>query len=119
MPNIGAIKSAQMNVNPPEVLSQKMDLNVMPVERPKLGIQLDKEHSADDAELSMPTQIITACANKGYTLTKTTDMYRAISTLTELAIEDCMEGIMDLVPGGENRGLLKAKIAQIIVDKLI
>ena len=119
MPNIGAIKSAQMNVNPPEVLSQKMDLNVMPVERPKLGIQLDKEHSADDAELSMPTQIITACANKGYTLTKTTDMYRAISTLTELAIEDCMEGIMDLVPGGENRGLLKAQIAQIIVDKLI
>ena len=119
MPNIGAIKSAQMNVNPPEVLSQKMDLNVMPVERPKLGIQLDKEHSADDAELSMPTQIITACANKGYTLTKTTDMYRAISTLTELAIEDCMEGIMDLVPGGENKGLLKAKIAQIIVDKLI
>lgn len=119
MPNIGAIKSAQMNVNPPEVLSQKMDLNVMPVERPKLGIQLDKEHSADDAELSMPTQIITACANKGYTLTKTTDMYRAISTLTELAIEDCMKGIMDLVPGGENRGLLKAQIAQIIVDKLI
>lgn len=119
MPNIGAIKSAQMNVNPPEVLSQKMDLNVMPVERPKLGIQLDKEHSADNAELSMPTQIITACANKGYTLTKTTDMYRAISTLTELAIEDCMEGIMDLVPGGENRGLLKAQIAQIIVDKLI
>ena len=119
MPNIGAIKSAQMNVNPPEVLSQKMDLNVMPVERPKLGIQLDKEHSADDAELSMPTQIITACANKGYTLTKTTEMYRAISTLTELAIEDCMKGIMDLVPGGENRGLLKAQIAQIIVDKLI
>lgn len=119
MPNIGAIKSAQMNVNPPEVLSQKMDLNVMPVERPKLGIQLDKEHSADDAELSMPTQIITACANKGYTLTKTDEMYRAISTLTELAIEDCMKGIMDLVPGGENRGLLKAQIAQIIVDKLI
>ncbi len=119
MPNIGAIKSTQMNVNPPEAVSQKMDLNVMPVERPKLGIQLDKEHSADDAELSMPTQIITACANKGYTLTKTTEMYRAISTLTELAIEDCMDGIMDLMPGGENRGLLKAKIAQIIVEKLI
>lgn len=119
MPNIGAVKSTQMNVNPPEAISQKMDLNVMPVERPKLGIQLDKEHSADDAELSMPTQIITACANKGYTLTKTTEMYRAISTLTELAIEDCMDGIMDLVPGGENRGLLKAKIAQIIVEKLI
>ena len=119
MPNIGAIKSTQMNVNPSEAISQKMDLNVMPVERPKLGIQLDKEHSADDAELSMPTQIITACANKGYTLTKTTEMYRAISTLTELAIEDCMDGIMDLVPGGENRGLLKAKIAQIIVEKLI
>lgn len=119
MPNIGAVKSTQMNVNPPEAISQKMDLNVMPVERPKLGIQLDKEHSADDAELSMPTQIITACANKGYTLTKTTEMYRAISTLTELAIEDCMDGIMDLMPGGENRGLLKAKIAQIIVEKLI
>ena len=84
MPNIGAIKSAQMNVNPPEVLSQKMDLNIMPVERPKLGIQLDKEHSADDAELSMPTQIITACANKGYTLTKTTEIRFIISLVPKV-----------------------------------
>lgn len=118
-PNIGAIKSAQMNVNPSEAMSERMDLNIMPIKMAQLGIQLDKEHHADEAELSMPTQIITACANKGYTLNKTTELYNALSTLTEIAIEDCMKGIMDILPEGQHEGLLKAKIAEIIVDKLI
>ena len=118
-PNIGAIKSTQMNVNPSEAMSERMDLNIMTVKMAQLGIQLDKEHHADESELSMPTQIITACANKGFTLTKTTELYEALSNLTEIAIEDCMDGIMDLLPEGEHKGTLQAKIAEIIVDKLI
>lgn len=117
--NIGAIKSAYCNVNPSSTLSTKSPLNTFRVKLAQSGIQLDKEHVADDAELSMPTQIITACANKGYVLKKTSNLYKALSTLTEIAIEDCMNGIMDIMPEGEHRGILQAKIAEIIIDKLI
>lgn len=118
-PNIGAIKSSQMNVNPKEAMSLEMDLNVMTIKMAQLGIQLDKEHHADESEVSMPTQIIQACANKGYTLGHSTQLYRTLANLTELAIEDCMDGILDYLPEGEHKGTLQAEIAQIIVDRLI
>ncbi len=118
-PNIGALKSTQMNVNPSEAMYQETFLNTMNIVMAQLGIQLDKEHHADDAEVSMPTQIIQACANKGYTIEHSDKLYKALSSLTELAIEDCMESIQEMMPGHENKGTLLAKVATIIVDKLI
>ena len=118
-PNIGALKSTQMNVNPKEAMYTETYLNAMNIMMAQLGIQLDKEHHADNSELSMPTQIISACANKGYTIQRTDKLYKALSSLTELAIEDCMTGIMEMMPGHENKGTLLTQVATIIVDKLI
>ena len=118
-PNIGALKSTQMNVNPKEGMYEETYLNAMNIRMAQLGIQLDKEHHADDSEVSMPTQIIQACANKGYTIEHSDRLYNALSSLTELAIEDCMAGIQEMMPGNENKGTLLTKVATIIVDKLI
>ena len=118
-PNIGALKSTQMNVNPEEGLYKDTYLNAMNIMMAQLGIQLDKEHHADNSEVSMPTQIIQACANKGYTIEYTSQLYNSLSTLTELAIEDCMKGIEELLPGNENKGTLLTEVTKIIVDKLI
>lgn len=118
-PNIGALKSTQMNVNPKEGMYEKMFLNAMNIQMAQLGIQLDKEHHADESEVSMPTQIIQACANKGYTIYYGDKLYNALSTLTEIAIQDCMDGIMEYMPGNENKGTLLTEVANIIVDKLI
>ena len=118
-PNIGALKSTQMNVNPKEGLYEDTYLNAMNIMMAQLGIQLDKEHHADNSEVSMPTQIIQACANKGYTIEYTSQLYNSLSTLTELAIEDCMKGIEELMPGNENKGTLLTEVTKIIVDKLI
>ncbi len=118
-PNIGALKSTQMNVNPKEGMYEDTYLNAMNIMMAQLGIQLDKEHHADASEVSMPTQIIQACANKGYTIEYTSQLYQSLSTLTELSIKDCMDGIMELMPGNENKGKLLVEITNIIVDKLI
>lgn len=118
-PNIGALKSTQMNVNPSEALDNEQFLNSMQIMMAQLGIQLDKEHHADESELSMPTQIISACANKGYTINYASPLYHALSTLTELGIEDCMKGVMEYMPGGTDQGTLVTEVAQIIVNNLI
>lgn len=118
-PNIGALKSTQMNVNPKEGMYEEHFLNAMNIMMAQLGIQLDKEHHADESEVSMPTQIISACANKGYTIHYSSKLYKSLSTLTEIAIADCMDGIMENLPGNENKGTLLTEVARIIVDKLI
>jgi hypothetical protein len=42
------------------------------------GIQLDKEHHADDSEISMMTQVVSACAALGHTWNEANKMYRAL-----------------------------------------
>jgi hypothetical protein len=39
------------------------------------GIQLDKEHQADQSTLSLMTQVVAGAAAKGYTLDKSTGLY--------------------------------------------
>jgi hypothetical protein len=57
MPNIGAIKSLQFNVNPDgdAVYEGRAEINHMVMRLAQLGIQLDKEHHADASDVSMPT----------------------------------------------------------------
>jgi hypothetical protein len=52
------------------------------------GIQLDKEHHADDSELSLMTQVISACAAKGYTLEAAIGLYDALRKSTEIGTKD-------------------------------
>lgn len=118
-PNIGALKSTQMNVNPKEALYEHRYLNAMNIMTAQLGIQLDKEHHADDSEVSMPTQIIQACANKGYTIYYSSQLYNSLAIITEIAIQDCMKGIMEIMPGNTNTGKLLTEVSRIIVDRLV
>ena len=61
----------------------------------QFGIQLDKEHHADNSEVSLPTQIMQAAANKGYTLEYTQEIYKALSTLTRQEIKPFLNAIKD------------------------
>jgi hypothetical protein len=46
------------------------------------GIQLDKEHHADDSELSLMTQVVSACAALGYSWDNSNALYNALFKLT-------------------------------------
>ena len=119
-PNIGAIKSLQFNLNPDgdAVLTSHVPLNFMTMRLAQLGIQLDKEHHADAAEVSMPTQIIQACANRSFTSEYAKEIYTALATLTRQATQPFLEGIKDILTGDDPARLVEA-VTDLIVDNLI
>lgn len=78
----GAVKQGIANSNTNDVFYNDSPLNFMQIKMNQAGIQLDKEHHADQSELSLMTQVISACASRGYTLNQATNLYKALSTLT-------------------------------------
>jgi hypothetical protein len=55
MPTVGAIKQGACNINPKSCYYGHNKLNFMKVRMYQAGIQLDKEHHADNSELSLMT----------------------------------------------------------------
>jgi hypothetical protein len=55
MPTIGAVKQGAANINPKSYYEGHHDLNFFRIRMTNAGIQLDKEHHADDSELSLMT----------------------------------------------------------------
>ena len=125
VPNIGAIKSLQYNVNPDcnSVFDGKSELNHFTMRLAQFGIQLDKEHHADAANVSFPTQLSQAAANKSYTYGYTKELYTALSTLTHQAIEPFLDGIKDIITAGPDAQNSQAKLVEevtnIILDNLM
>ena len=104
----GAIKQGAANVNyhqryidsnGVERLSNRYtddsELSTMVIDIKQAGIQLDKEHHADGSEISMFTQVISACAAKGYSLQRTKQLYKALRHYTDLATKDIREAIIE------------------------
>ena len=119
-PNIGAIKSLQFNVNPDgeAVLEGKSELNFFAMRLAQLGIQLDKEHHADAADVSMPTQIIQACANRSFTSEYAKEIYIALATLTKQATKPFLDGIKGIITSKDPSKLVE-EVANLIVDNLL
>ena len=119
-PNIGAIKSLQFNVNPDgdAVLEGKSELNHFAMRLAQLGIQLDKEHHADASDVSMPTQIIQATANKSYTSEYSKEIYNALATLTKQATNPFLEGIKEIITSDKPDTLVE-EVTNLIVDNLL
>lgn len=84
----------------------------------QLGIQLDKEHHADAAEVSMPTQIIQACANRSFTSEYAREIYNALSTLTRQATQQFLDGISDILTGDDPTKLVES-VTSLIIDNLL
>jgi hypothetical protein len=52
MPTEGAVKQGAGNINGKECYTDPCDLNIMRIHMNQAGIQLDKEHHADNERLS-------------------------------------------------------------------
>lgn len=123
VPNIGAIKSLQYNVNPDcnAIFEGKAELNHFSIPLAQFGIQLDKEHHADGSDVSFPTQIAQACANKGYTYKYTKKIYKAIQNLTKQEIKPFLDGIKDIIRSSDKKNSqakLSEEVTKIIIDTL-
>jgi len=88
MPTVGAIKQGAANINPKSRYFERKPLNHMRVKMRQGGIQLDKEHHANGSVLSLMTQVISAAAAKGYTITNSSGVYQALYNITKLGTKD-------------------------------
>jgi len=115
----GAVKQGAGNINSADAYTDDTPLNFMRVRMNQAGIQLDKEHHADEAELSLMTQVISACASRGYTMERANQLYRALRTLTDLGTKEFTEAFSKYVDNPEGgRSELQGIVNKVIVNAL-
>lgn len=122
MPTEGAVKQGAGNINGKECYTDLCDLNIMRIHMNQAGIQLDKEHHADNERLSQMTQVISSCAARGYTPEEAMEMYQALSSLTELGISEYIDSFKKYFEdpnNEENKDAFQKAITDTIVDALI
>ena len=99
MPTVGAIKQGGGNINPSSYFYGHHELNFMQVQMTQAGIQLDKEHHADNSVLSLMTQVISAACSRGYTKDHALKLYKALEQLTKLGTKEFRNELGDLIVG--------------------
>lgn len=92
----GAIKQGTANFNTKDRYYKDGKFNSFKIKMIQAGIQLDKEHHADDSEISMMTQVVSACAALGYTWNESNKMYKALYQLTLQGIEPISKPLAEL-----------------------
>lgn len=120
MPTIGAVKQGAANINSTDAyemfkalgegkapvnkagLPISTDLGTMTINMYQAGIQLDKEHHADQAELSLMTQVISACSHRGYSADQAMQLYHSLNTLTKNGIKDVLDPLVEYLKDEHN-----------------
>lgn len=113
----GAVKQGASNRNQiRHVWDEDIPLTTMTLLATDLGVQLDAEHSVEDSAVSLMTQVMNAAAARGYSLEKGNEIYDALYKITQLAIRDCLQGIISDDPILKEKA--EEKIAEIIISSL-
>lgn len=87
----GAMKNGAMNVNGAEFYSNNKDYNYGRMSTKHLGVQLDAEHEADAAEVSLMTQVMSSLASRGFTGNVANAAYRALGDLTTNEVKSVLD----------------------------
>ena len=103
MPTVGAVKQGAGNINGKEKynISDPSQINFMRIKMNQAGIQLDKEHHADDEDLSIMTQVISACAARGYTQEQQQQMLNALASLARAGINEYLDAFNEFFEAPE------------------
>lgn len=117
MPTIGAVKHGAANINPVSSFFNRKGLSFMHVEVRQAGIQLDKEHQADNEDLSLMTQVISAACSMGYTRGEATNLYNALYSLSKQATKAFRDEMGDLLNGFSDS--FNAAVTETIMKSLI
>lgn len=128
MPTEGAVKQGAANVeNINSYLKgkqvQRFKPNFYQIEMLQAGIQLDKEHNADQEDLSIFTQVLSACAAKGYTLKQAKGLYISLASLAKYAVKGYMKPLEHYIKatqtGGTGKRRFQQKVANLIATALM
>ena len=113
----GAIKQGAANINSASRYTDNEAYDIQKIKMYQSGIQLDKEHHADDSELSLMTQVVSACAAKGYTLEAAIGLYNALSKATEQNTSDHINALKEFFTTNDKTSL-KAILNKTIINAL-
>ena len=116
----GAVKQGAANINSASKYYDDTSYDTQRIRMYQAGIQLDKEHHADDSELSLMTQVISACAAKGYTLEAAIGLYDALRKSTEIGTKDHLQAVKDLFTDGTEQSMdqFQEVLMKSIIDSL-
>ena len=118
MPTEGAVKQGAANAENINSYLKGANLgdfkpNFMHIHMNQSGIQLDKEHNADQEDLSIFTQVLSACAARGYTQKQAQRLYNALASLAYNAISKYQDSFSKYL---ESPQLGKDGFQQVISD---
>lgn len=116
MPTVGAIKQGAANINPSALFYKRGPVNFMKVKMRQAGIQLDKEHHADKATLSLMTQVMSGLASRGFTFDKANKAYTALYNLTKIGTKDFRNELGDITDDTEQ---FDAAVSNIILQTIL
>ena len=120
MPTKGAVKQGACNINPYSYFNHKVEggLNFMKVKMLQAGIQLDKEHHANNSVLSLMTQVISSACSRGLMPTQSQNLYNALYELTKVGTKNFRDELGNLIvvddPEKFNNG-----VAEVILKAVI
>lgn len=100
--NPSAMKTGVTNVNPVERWSDSSNLNYMEFDSDGFGIQQDSDHEADEAELTEPTQVMTALDQGGYLHSFAKQIYQSLGKTTMAAANVELETVKDYLTKQKN-----------------
>lgn len=125
-PTEGAVKHGtanKENINPylrGEVSVDNYKPNYMHIRMHQSGIQLDKEHNADQEDLSIFTQVISACAARGYTFEQAQNLYNTLATLAQNAVAPYMDSFNAYLENpDQNKEVFIDTISKLIAKSLM
>lgn len=126
MPTSGAVKQGIGNVNSYDNFFKKVvatdgysNLNFMKVRMLQAGIQLDKEHHADNSVLSLMTQVISAACAKGFMIEDSENLYTALYELSKLGTKHFRDELGKLNIGVKGEEAFKNAATRIILDTVM
>lgn len=113
----GAVKQGAANINSASRYTDDVAYDALRIKMYQAGIQLDKEHHADDAELSLMTQVISACAAKGYTFVAASRLYDALRKSTEIGTKQHLDAVTQYITS-DDPSAVQEVMYKAIIDAL-
>ncbi len=113
----GAIKQGGANMNSAKRYFDNVDYDIQKISMYQSGIQLDKEHHADESDVSLMTQVISACASRGFSVDVAMDLYNVLKQATEVNTKDHFEAVKELFTDGSEQSI--NKLQEVMVKSII
>lgn len=117
--NTGAVKQGACNVNSADKFNNDEAFDFFKINMLQAGIQLDKEHHATNTELAIMTQVISACAHRGYSLDAAMELYQSLSKLAAFETEGISNPFEKLRIEGKDSENAKKELLKSVVTRVV